>query len=120
LENIHSHTDWTLATLVPVSRVVGLELWNLSQQTWVRPEEIARQHSESQFDMHGNNKNADWNSGYVIIMGGKWLEILTKGNVQAGVHRVVSTNECTLLFTTKKLYSRGDATTAWCNEWQCV
>lgn len=55
LENIRSHTDWTLATLVPVSRVVGLELWNLSQQTWVRPQEIARQHSESQFDMHGNN-----------------------------------------------------------------
>jgi isopenicillin N synthase-like dioxygenase len=25
-------------------------------------------------------------------MGGKWLEILTKGNVQAGVHRVVSTS----------------------------
>jgi hypothetical protein len=30
-------------------------LESFAQQTWVRPQEIARQHSESQFDMHGNN-----------------------------------------------------------------
>lgn len=35
-ENLRSHTDWTLATLVPVSPVPGLQVYH--GDYWVQPE----------------------------------------------------------------------------------
>jgi len=89
-ENIRSHTDWTLLTLVPVSKIAGLEIWNSLQQAWVRPEVAARRHWESEFGTSSDDNQA-WNSRYVVVMAGKWLELLTDGHVQAAVHRVVAT-----------------------------
>lgn len=90
MENIRSHTDWTLVTLVPVSTVVGLEIWNPLRQEWIRPEVVARRHWKGE-TCDNDTGNDSWNSRYVVVMGGKWLEILTGGKVQAAVHRVVAT-----------------------------
>lgn len=90
MENIRSHTDWTLVTLVPVSNISGLELWNPSRGAWIRPEVTARKHWEAASEY--SHTPSLWNSRYVVVMAGKWLEILTDGITPAAVHRVVATN----------------------------
>lgn len=87
IENIRSHTDWTLMTLVPASNIVGLEIWNPTLQEWTQPEVTARRHH-----LETDDDDASWNAPYIVVMAGKWLEILTNGKTQAAVHRVVASN----------------------------
>lgn len=47
-----------LQPLVPVSSIVGLEIWrNRLHQTWVRPEMMARTHWETQVGAVSNSNN---------------------------------------------------------------
>ena len=68
---------------MPVSSTAGLEI--IHQNSSIRPEDLA--HSLSEGDKPGANGQR-WNSKYVVVMAGKWLEILTIGHLQSTVHRV--------------------------------
>lgn len=84
-ENLCSHCDWSIFTIVPVSDVPGLQVFNTNAQTWVSPVEIAKNHA-------GQNTalTEAWNGAYLVLMAGKWLELLTNAKVKSTVHRVVS------------------------------
>lgn len=81
IETLKGHTDWTILTLVPVSQVPGLEIYDPEMRSWVRPElSVARDAAD----------DSDRHSSFVIVLAGKWMELLTDGKVKAAVHRVVA------------------------------
>jgi len=91
-ESIRAHCDWSFATLVPVSAVTGLEIYN--GRAWVRPEHVARRHyEETMIHRRRDDPNIRWQSHYVVVLVGKWLETLTKGAVESTIHRVVSCHD---------------------------
>jgi hypothetical protein len=81
-ESLRSHADWTLATPIPVSRMAGLEIYQAHQ--WIQPEAWVQQ--QQQESNHAR---------YVVLMTGKWLEIVTAGRVESCIHRVVSNPHAT-------------------------
>jgi 2OG-Fe(II) oxygenase superfamily len=84
-ESLRPHCDWSFVTVVPVSSVSGLEVYH-SSHGWIRPEDVAKQlNTNSRSQQHEENA---WNAGYLLVMPGKWLEILTNGQVQSSIHRV--------------------------------
>jgi len=89
-EVLRSHTDWTVATIVPVSDIAGLEIWQPSTRSWIRPELTAKRHWEMRLQYPGADDASSWNSRYVVVMAGKWLQILTNGGIESAIHRVVS------------------------------
>ena len=72
-ENLRPHCDWSLVTLIPISNVPGLEIYCHDRKgggsCWTRPEEVIA-------------------SG-VVVLAGKWLEILTPSVLESTIHRVV-------------------------------
>jgi len=96
VESLRSHGDWTLATAIPVSTVSGLEIYNPTLRCWVRPESIlSRRYLNRQRGSGGtagespDRKWERWNSRYVVLMAGNWLELAACGRVESSVHRVV-------------------------------
>jgi hypothetical protein len=86
-ENLGSHCDWSIFTIVPVSEVAGLQIFN--GEAWVSPEIVARRHAERDgVDM--SDSTSCWNTKYAVVMAGKWLELLTNGRVPSTIHRVIS------------------------------
>lgn len=83
-ESLRPHCDWSIATPIPVSSKAGLEIF--AADSWVRPELTARQ-----FDQADSGPHLRWNSKFVTIMAGKWMELLTNGAVPSCIHRVVAT-----------------------------
>ena len=84
-ETLRGHTDWTLMTLVPVSPTAGLEIFDPCVASWVSPERYYP--SSQQAEPIASSSS---NARYIIIMAGKWLELLTRGNIHAAIHRVVA------------------------------
>ncbi|GKY95971.1 hypothetical protein MPSEU_000557600 [Mayamaea pseudoterrestris] len=91
---LRSHCDWTIATALPVSAIPGLELYDPSTKRWIRIEQVLA-------GMHHSNATAadaasehNWNSQYAVVITGSWLELLTKGETKATVHRVISDPTC--------------------------
>eukprot|EP00977_Amphora_coffeiformis_P000694 scaffold149_cov179-Amphora_coffeaeformis.AAC.17 len=82
-KNLGSHCDWSIFTIIPVSDVSGLQVYDVSSQTWICPEAVARKHG-------GNDLSETWNGSYAVVMAGKYLEVLTNGQVESTIHRVVS------------------------------
>jgi isopenicillin N synthase-like dioxygenase len=89
-ESLRSHADWTLATNIPVSRMAGLEIYQAHQ--WIQPEAWVQQ--KQQPDGLGKASSHE-HSRYVVLMTGKWLEIVTAGRVESCIHRVVSNPHAT-------------------------
>jgi isopenicillin N synthase-like dioxygenase len=89
---LRSHCDWTLSTPIPVSAIPGLEVFDSSSKQWVRIEQVLANMHDKQVRADQSSRN--WNSEYVIVLTGLWLELLTKGSVEAAVHRVVSDATC--------------------------
>jgi hypothetical protein len=83
-EGLATHTDWSLVTPVPVSSIAGLEVFVPKDQSWVRPELEARKIAEEK-----GNDSQRWYSRYVVVMLGKWMEVMTNGSIRTCVHRVV-------------------------------
>lgn len=67
-----AHTDSTFITAVPVSQTPGLEVYDDDAEQWLRPE------------VKFNRER------HVILMPGELLQIVSRDEVQASVHRVVS------------------------------
>ena len=100
-----SHTDTSFVTIVPVASVSGLEIFDESADAWVRPELVARRHFEEErsekgldpnvelVDIVDNNEKRPWHARYVILMPGELLQLITQGEINAAVHRVVAARE---------------------------
>lgn len=84
-ETLRAHTDWSILTLVPLSAVPGLEMWNSQFSTWIRPEAVDKVSTE--------------HYKYAVIMAGKWLELLSMGRIPATIHRVIASKGSNRLST---------------------
>jgi hypothetical protein len=108
-ESLRPHVDWTISTAIPVSSIAGLEVYDLDQprsaaasenspqptkpRRWVRVEEAAHKFSTGDKGVaNGSRKSPPfrWNSRYVLVFAGAWLELLTGGELESTLHRVVS------------------------------
>jgi hypothetical protein len=107
-----SHTDTSFVTLVPVSEVSGLEVFDEVAEQWYRPELAARRHWEEErtsrnldptalfetVTVHNNNEEEEtvelpWYARYVVVMPGELMQLVTRDEVPAAVHRVVAVKE---------------------------
>lgn len=77
-ESLISHTDWTFMTCIPLSAIPGLQLWKPQEQEWIVPEAIL------------GKDERDERTKYVVVMAGKWIELLTDRKITSCVHRVVT------------------------------
>lgn len=77
--------DTSFVTLVPVGRVAGLEVFDESAERWYRPELTAYHHS---LETEAINKEA-WYARYVICMPGELLQLLSRTEVLASIHRKI-------------------------------
>mmetsp|Transcript_9364 Transcript_9364/g.13751 ORF Transcript_9364/g.13751 Transcript_9364/m.13751 type:complete len:508 (+) Transcript_9364:84-1607(+) len=110
-ETFGAHTDTSFLTLVPAAEVSGLEIFDEDANRWLRPELLARQVWEEERRRKGLDPSAltdtvtifeggeerevelPWYSRYVVAMPGELLQIATRNEVGAAVHRVVSVKE---------------------------
>lgn len=73
-----AHTDTSILTVAPLASVPGLECWDPESCLWWCPESEAM-------------RDADYDrSGFVIVMVGEMLQLLTGDTFRAAVHRVRS------------------------------
>lgn len=98
-----AHTDSTFVTCVPVAAVSGLEVFDEEAEAWYRPELFARRVWEAERQARALDQDAleeevdgetiPWHSRYVVIMPGELLQLVTRQEVLAAVHRVVATRQ---------------------------
>jgi hypothetical protein len=97
-----AHTDSSFVTAVPVAAVAGLEVYDEDEEQWYRPEKAVRKHWQSEQIAAGKNPEAltemtvdgvelPWHSRYVVMVPGELLQLATRNEVPAAVHRVVAT-----------------------------
>ncbi len=107
-ETFGAHTDTSFLTLVPVAKVSGLEVFDEGANQWFRPELLARKMWGKEQEKFGRDPTAlsekitefdgseekevdlPWHSRYLVAMPGELLQICTRNEVAAAVHRVVS------------------------------
>jgi len=98
-----AHTDSTFLTAVPVASVAGLEVFDEDADRWYRPELAARLYWEEEQREKGKDPTASveevdgeslpWYSRYVVMMPGEMLQLTTRSEILASVHRVVATQD---------------------------
>jgi hypothetical protein len=105
-----AHTDSSFITAVPVAAVSGLEVYDEAEERWFRPELAARLHWQQERAKRGEDPSADaerlvavdddqedtelaWYARYVVLMPGEFLQIVSRNEVPAAVHRVVAVRE---------------------------
>jgi hypothetical protein len=97
-----AHTDSSFVTAVPVAAVAGLEVYDEAGEQWYRPEKNARQQWQKEQEAAGKDPEAliettadgvelPWHSRYVVMIPGELLQLATRNEVPAAVHRVVAT-----------------------------
>jgi isopenicillin N synthase-like dioxygenase len=97
-----AHTDSSFVTAVPVAAVAGLEVYDEAEEQWYRPEKAVRKHWQSEQVAAGKDPEAltettddgvelPWHSRYVVMIPGELLQLATRNEVPAAVHRVVAT-----------------------------
>ena len=88
-----AHTDTSFVTIVPAAAVSGLEIFDEDSLQWYRPELNARKHARGLDPKGEKDSQFPWHSRYLVVMPGELLQITSRNNVQAAVHRVVATNQ---------------------------
>ena len=88
-----AHTDTTFVTIVPAAAVSGLEVYDEDSLQWYRPELNARKHAKSVDPKGEMDAKFPWHSRYLIVMPGELLQITSRNNIPAAVHRVVAAPE---------------------------
>lgn len=95
-----AHVDSSFVTIVPVASISGLEVYDEEAEKWYRPELKALAHWEEQ-PLQGKDlltlvedtedgSPIPWHCRYVAIMPGEHLQVATRDEVPAAVHRVVA------------------------------
>ena len=100
-----AHTDTSFITAVPAAAVSGLEVYDEDAECWFRPELLARKHWENEMEDKGEDPSGSsetiatesgenivipWHSRYVVLMPGELMQLVTRNEVPASVHRVVA------------------------------
>jgi hypothetical protein len=98
-----AHTDSSFVTVIPVASVSGLEVYDEDAERWYRPELRARLFWEAQqgtkekkvgsFDqveIGGKMIEIPWHARYLIVIPGEFLQIVSRNEITAAVHRVVA------------------------------
>eukprot|EP00980_Cylindrotheca_fusiformis_P001432 scaffold345_cov134-Cylindrotheca_fusiformis.AAC.43 len=99
-----AHVDGTFLTAVPVAAVSGLEVYDEEEEKWYRPELKAREHWKKERAMKGKDSSSvvedigdgeeiPWHARYLALMAGEHLQLATRNEVPATVHRVVATKD---------------------------
>jgi hypothetical protein len=99
-----AHTDSTFITVVPVALVPGLEVYDEAEEKWYRPEKAARIQWENEERARDKDTTATtevledgtmlpWCARYAIMIPGELLQLVSRSEVLAAVHRVVVTQE---------------------------
>jgi len=108
-ETFGAHADTSFVTIIPVAGVSGLEVFDEAADCWFRPELLARKAWEMSQKKLGLNPDAQteevvnvgddgkdyhvhipWHSRYLVIMPGELLQICSRNEIPAAVHRVVT------------------------------
>lgn len=96
-----AHVDSSFISAVPVAAISGLEVFDEDAEKWYRPELKARTHWEEEQKKRGNDPSRateqtgdgseiPWHCRYVVLMPGEYLQLATRDEVPAAVHRVVA------------------------------
>lgn len=99
-----AHVDATFITAVPVAATSGLEVYDEDAEKWYRPELKARDTWEAEAHEKGRDSSGlveelkdgicvPWHSRYIAIMTGEQLQIATRNEIPATVHRVVAAKD---------------------------
>jgi hypothetical protein len=88
-----AHTDTSFVTIVPAARVSGLEVFDEDALRWYRPELNARKHARSLDPAGDMEERYPWHCRYLIVVPGELLQLTSRNNIPAAVHRVVTTAE---------------------------
>jgi hypothetical protein len=91
-------TNGVVVTPIPVSSIVGLDIFTPSDQTWIRPELIFRQHWEQQHQQEcwigdadsSDDNHSNWHVNYCVVMTGIFTEFVVNGTTETCIHRVVA------------------------------
>mmetsp|Transcript_49139 Transcript_49139/g.141254 ORF Transcript_49139/g.141254 Transcript_49139/m.141254 type:complete len:654 (+) Transcript_49139:64-2025(+) len=85
-----AHVDSSFVTIVPVASISGLEVYDEEAEKWYRPELKAKAHWKEQKAQGASDSSIPWHCRYVAIMPGEYLQLATRDEVPAAVHRVVA------------------------------
>lgn len=88
-----AHTDTSFVTIVPAAKVSGLEVFDEDSLQWYRPELNARKHAKRLDPKGSMDEQFPWHSRYLIVMPGELLQLTSRNNIPAAVHRVVATTD---------------------------
>jgi hypothetical protein len=99
-----AHTDSTFITAVPVAAVAGLEVYDEGASQWYRPELAAWKFWQAEQARRKRDPDAltetledgtvlPWYARYIVLMPGEMLQLVTRSEVLAAVHRVVATEQ---------------------------
>lgn len=99
-ESLKAHMDWSIVTVIPISGTPGLQLWQPNHHTkWLRHEELFKAPMVQDHvlgDGHDQCElNLDSRTRYLPILAGKWMELLSGGDIPACIHRVITTQAST-------------------------
>jgi len=108
-ETFGAHADTSFVTIIPVAGVSGLEAFDEAADCWLRPELLARTAWEMEQKKLGRDPTAQteeivvvgddgenisvhvpWHCRYLVVMPGELLQLCTRNEVPATVHRVVT------------------------------
>ena len=89
-ENLGSHCDWSIFTIIPVSDEPGLQVFDTQEKRWLSPEVAIQNHCERSVRISDQELDIDRNDSFVVLMAGKWFELLTGGKAESCIHRVIS------------------------------
>ncbi|KAL3826555.1 hypothetical protein ACHAXA_003619 [Cyclostephanos tholiformis] len=88
-----AHTDTSFVTIIPAAKVSGLEVFDEDSLKWFRPELKARRHAKT-LDPGGDMEaRFPWHCRYLVIVPGELLQLTSRNNIPAAVHRVVATTD---------------------------
>jgi hypothetical protein len=95
-----AHVDASFVTIVPVAAISGLEVYDEEAEQWYRPELKARQHWEAEAVRRGGDPSAlteavdggviPWHARYILVLPGEYMQVTTRDEVSAAIHRVVA------------------------------
>ena len=86
-----AHTDTSFVTIVPAAKVSGLEVLDEDSLKWYRPELKARGHAKTLDPKGDAEARFLWHCRYLVVMPGELLQLTSRNNIPAAVHRVVAT-----------------------------
>lgn len=105
-----AHTDTSFVTIVPAAQISGLEVYDEDSLKWYRPELNARKHSRQLDPTGGMEEQFPWHCRYLVVMPGELLQMASRNNIPAVVHRVVATTDAPRLSAPVLLRARMGST----------